>query len=245
MLENRFTLLEPTMRTADVLQFCPWSACKINSTFSASTKSTGHLVALARKREHHVQEVLAVSQMVLRIDERLADRLLVAERRDGGHFGQHAVHGQFGLFRIGRVAGVFVVDGQRTDDCAEDGHRMGVARKTSKQGLHALVQQRVPTDVGAEILELVGRGQLAVDQQVGRLAEVALFGDLLNGVAPIAEHARLAVEIADRAHRRPGIGIPVVQRDMPGHPVKLRDIDGPISLGPNPERQLVLLVANL
>ena len=39
ILENRFTVLEPTIRTADVLQFCPWSACKISSRFKASTKS--------------------------------------------------------------------------------------------------------------------------------------------------------------------------------------------------------------
>ena len=36
---NRLASLEPTMRTVDVLQFCSWSACTINSKFSASTKS--------------------------------------------------------------------------------------------------------------------------------------------------------------------------------------------------------------
>ncbi len=36
---NRFASLEPTIRTVDVLQFCSWSACTINSRFKASTKS--------------------------------------------------------------------------------------------------------------------------------------------------------------------------------------------------------------
>ena len=36
---NRFASLEPTIRTVEVLQFCSWSACTINSLLRASTKS--------------------------------------------------------------------------------------------------------------------------------------------------------------------------------------------------------------
>jgi hypothetical protein len=35
------------------------------------------LVRLGRHREHHVEEVRAVAEVVARVDERLADRLLV------------------------------------------------------------------------------------------------------------------------------------------------------------------------
>src|SRR4029079_11438574 len=36
---NKFASDEPTIRTVEVLQFCSWSACTINSRFSAFTKS--------------------------------------------------------------------------------------------------------------------------------------------------------------------------------------------------------------
>ena len=49
------------------------------------------LVGLARHREAHLQEVRRVVEIVARIDERLADRVLVSHRRDGRHLGDHAV----------------------------------------------------------------------------------------------------------------------------------------------------------
>ena len=49
------------------------------------------LVGLARHREHHVQEVLGVAQVVARIDERLADRIFVAHRGDGRDLGDQPV----------------------------------------------------------------------------------------------------------------------------------------------------------
>ena len=51
------------------------------------------LVVLGRDREHHVEEVRAVRERVLRVDERLADRLLVREGRDGPHLRHEARDG--------------------------------------------------------------------------------------------------------------------------------------------------------
>ena len=172
-----------------------------------------HLISFAGHGEHHVQEVLAVGQMVLRIDERLADRLLVAERRDGGHFGQHAVDGQLLLLGIARIERILAVDRQRADDRTEDRHRMGVGRKAGENRLHPLVQQRVRADVSAKLLELLGGGQFAVDQQVGHFGEVAALGDHLDRITAIAEDALFAVEKGDRAAGRAGVGIAFVERD--------------------------------
>ena len=77
----RLAWLLPTMRTVEVEQFCSWSACRISSRSSASPRTGVDLVVLGRHREHHVQEVRRVAKVVARVDERLADRLLVASRR--------------------------------------------------------------------------------------------------------------------------------------------------------------------
>ena len=48
------------------------------------------LVRLGRHREHHVQEVRGVGEVVARVDERLADRLLVREGGDRLRLGEQA-----------------------------------------------------------------------------------------------------------------------------------------------------------
>jgi hypothetical protein len=53
--------------------------------FITFTSSGSTSYGLGRDAEHHVEEVRAVRERVLRVDERLADRLLVGERRDGAH----------------------------------------------------------------------------------------------------------------------------------------------------------------
>ena len=66
---------------------------------------------------------------------------------------------------------------------------MGVAREAVVEQPHVLVQHRVPAELVAELFELVGRGQLAVDQQVRDLDEIAIRGQLLDRVAAVAEDA--------------------------------------------------------
>ena len=116
------------------------------------------LVLFAGYGEHHAEEVLAVSQVVLWIDERLANRLLVAEGRNGVHLGHHAVNGQFHLTGIAGIERVLTVDRQRADHGTQNGHGMGVRWEAGEDRLHPLVQQRVRTDVGTKMLELLAVG---------------------------------------------------------------------------------------
>jgi hypothetical protein len=50
-----------------------------------------------------------------------------------------------------------------------------------------------------ELLELLGGGQLAVEQQVGHLEEGGLLRELLDGVAAVLEDALVAVDEGDGA----------------------------------------------
>ncbi len=54
-------------------------------------------------------------------------------------------------------------------------------------------------------LELLRGGQFAVQQQVGDFQEAALFRQLLDGVAAIAQNAFVAIQIGDRALAGGGI----------------------------------------
>jgi hypothetical protein len=55
------------------------------------------------------------------------------------------------------------------------------------------VQQLLLAEQVAELLALAARGQVAEDEQVGGLDEGAVLGQLLDGVAAIAQDAVFAV----------------------------------------------------
>ena len=183
--------------------------------------------------------------MVLRIDERLADRLLVAERGDGGHLGDHAIDRQLPLLGVARIERVLAVDRQGADHGAENRHRVGVGREAGEDRLHPLVQESVPADVLAELLQLIGRGQLAVDQQIRDLLEVAPLGQLLDPVPAVAEDPLIAVDVVDRAHYLGGVRKPFIQGDVLRLGKELGDVDHPVSLGPDADGELVGLLAQL
>ncbi len=62
-----------------------------------------YLVLLARNGKTHVQEVGGVIEIVFRINEWLADVIFISHRRNGRHFGDHAMRGDHALMRIGNI----------------------------------------------------------------------------------------------------------------------------------------------
>ncbi len=96
---NRFASLEPTMphggRAAILLVIGMYDQQQIEGFDEVGVD----FVLCRRHREHHVQEVFAVRQLVLGIHERLSDRFFVRVRSDRRQLGQQAVHGDFDLLR--------------------------------------------------------------------------------------------------------------------------------------------------
>ena len=74
-------------------------------------------------------------------------------------------------------------------------------RKPVEEAVHLLVHHGVARDAVVEI-GLLRRGrQLAVEQQVAGLEEVAVLGELLDRIAAIEQDALVAVDIGDLATR--------------------------------------------
>ena len=107
---------------------------------------------------------------------------------DGGH-----LH----LLGVERVQRVLVERGQRGHGRGQHRHRVGVAREAAEEALELLVQQRVVADPLVERFQLGGRGQVAVDQQVGNFQEAGVLGQLLDRVAAVAQDAGIAVDVGD------------------------------------------------
>src|SRR5262245_39872400 len=91
---------------------------------------------------------------------------------------------------------------------------MRVARKAVVKQPHVFVQHRVAANIIAELLQLFGGRQLPIDQQVRYLDKIALWGKLLDGVAPIAKDAGLTIEKRDGARRSASVHVAFVERDV-------------------------------
>src|SRR5205807_10670706 len=121
-------------------------------------------------------------------------------------------------------------------------HRVGVVVEPVDEFLDALVDDRVVRDVVDPRVELRRRRQLAVEQQVRGLEEGALLGELLDGIAAVAQDALVAVDVAHRAPARRRVEEPRVVGEEPrvvDYRLDLAEIDGPD--GPVLDRDLVLL----
>ena len=74
---------------------------------------------------------------------------------------------------------------------------MRVAPEAAEEGAELFVHHRVVGDVVDELLLLLGGRQLAVEQQVGDLQEVAVLGQLLDRIAAVEQHPFVTVDIGD------------------------------------------------
>ncbi len=113
-----------------------------------------------------MQEVFCVTQVVARVHEGLAQGVLVAHGRDGGHLGDQAVRGDFTVLGIIDVQRVVVESGQGAHYTAHDGHRVGITAETVEEVANLLVHHGVVLHGADEVIALFCGGQLAVQQGV-------------------------------------------------------------------------------
>ena len=202
------------------------------------------LVLLGRHRVAHAQEIGGVVEIVLRIDERLADRIFVGHGGERRHLGDHADRGDHALMRIGDVGGVVIEGRQRADRAGHHRHRMRVAAEALEEPAHLLVHHRVARDAIVEVGLLRRRRQFAVEQQVAGLQEIAVLGQLLDRIAAIEQDAFVAVDIGDlglAARRRGEAG---VVGEHAALAVELGDVDDVGADRAVVDREVPILVAD-
>ncbi len=184
-----------------------------------------HGVGLARHREHHVQEVLRVVQVVLREHEGLTDRVLVGHGGDGRHLRDQAMRGDEALLRVGDVGAVVIEGGERAHHAAHHRHGMRVAPETAEEGRELLMHHGVHGDVALELLLLLGGRQLALGEEVGDLHEIAVLRQVLDRIAAIEQLADVAVDVGDLGFAGAGGGVAGVVGEVAGLGVELADVD--------------------
>src|SRR5439155_488857 len=136
--------------------------------------------------EHHGEEVPGVGELVVRVDVRLTDRVTVGEGGDGRHLGEQAM--RLHAPRLGIVDALRVgVEGrERAHGGDQHAHGMRVVAEAVHELLDVLVHDGVHGDVVRPVRQVLGVGELALDEEVGGLQERALLGALLGSRAALA-----------------------------------------------------------
>ena len=162
-------------------------------------------VLLARHREEHVQHVRAVVEIVARIDERLAERVLVRGRRDRRNLRDDAVREDLAMARVMDVHRVVIERRHRRDHRRHHRHRMRVVVKAVEETQQRFVDHRVVADRRASNSLELRRWSAARRGSAGRRlrGSSTLLGELLDRVAAVQQHAAVAVDVGDAGSRRP------------------------------------------
>ena len=95
---------------------------------------------------------------------------------------------------------------------------------------HALVHAGARGDAPAEFGQLLRGRQFAVDDQIRRLEEDRFTGEVLDAVAAVTQDPLFAVDEGDIADARPGVGKPVVERDVARLIPQRADVNGMLVL---------------
>ena len=95
------------------------------------------------------------------------------------------MRGDHPLLRIIDIGRVVIEGGQRADHTDHHRHRVRVAAEPAIEIIDLLVHHRVVDDGVDEGITLRVVRQLAVEQEVRNLEEIALLGELVDGIAPM------------------------------------------------------------
>ncbi|MNT50518.1 hypothetical protein D3C72_1874420 [compost metagenome] len=101
------------------------------------------------------------------------------------------------MFRIVDVGAVVIEGRQRADQTGQHGHGVCVTAEATQEELHLLVDHGVVGHAAREVGLLRCVRQVTVQQQVAGFQEVAVFSQLLNGVAAVQQFALVAVNVSD------------------------------------------------
>ena len=85
---------------------------------------------------------------------------------------------------------------------SQDIHRMRARRDDADEGFHGTGQRPLRVQLCGEVIQLLARGQLAEQQEIGNLLERGLLGQITDRVASVPETGRALVHFAEGALAR-------------------------------------------
>ena len=152
---------------------------------------------LARRAEHHIEEVIDIRKIVTRVHKRLTGGVLVGHGRDRRQLGDQPEGGNLAAARIVDIDGVVIKRRQRADHAAHDRHWVRVTAKAVVKARELFMHHGVVRDGVDEFRQLRRIRQLAVHNQVGHFEEAAIRGQILDRITAILQYADVTINVRD------------------------------------------------
>ena len=131
-------------------------------------------VIFSRHREHHVQEVSRVAQVVTRINKWLTDVVLITHGYQGRHLRNQTVCTTYTHVKIRNVQ-VAVIEGRhRTNSTIQHGHRVGIVTEAMEEHVNLLMYHGVAFDSVFEFFVFFFIRCITVQQHVANFKIVSV-----------------------------------------------------------------------
>ena len=171
-------------------------------------------VLLVRQREHHVQQVLAVPQMRVRIVEWETLRSAIGECSNRADLADQPSRRLVKRLRVLKGQKLLVIVGQIVQTGREDRHRRRVDRNLLELVPSTFVQQRMGGQQLAEVSQLVGGRHAAENQQPSHTHKTGYLRELLDRNSPITQDPLLAINERDLAFANARASQRRIERDV-------------------------------
>ena len=156
-----------------------------------------HLVLFARIAEHHAHEVACIRQIVLGVHVGLAHTVLVCHGNQRRHLGDQADRSDFAVLWVMDVGAVMVESRHAAHQTGQHSHGVCIAAEATQEELHLLVDHGVLGHALFEFRLLRCVRQFTVQQQVAGFQEVAVLGQLFDGITTVQQLTLVAVDVGD------------------------------------------------
>ncbi len=182
-------------------------------------------IVFTRVAKHHLQEVFCITELVVRIAERLTDGIFIRHRRNGRHFRNQAIGRNHPLLRIVDVGAVMIERGQCANNATHDRHRMRITAETVIEIAHLFVDHGVHGNIILELGFVGGIRQLTIKQQMADFEEVGIFCKFINCITAVTQNTNVAINIGQFRLARAGRSEARIIGEISGFSIQLADVN--------------------
>ncbi len=150
----------------------------------------------------HVHVIARVAELGIGVDIRQAQPMPISIGGQGGHLGDQPHDLAAAHRRIADVPRLRIEGRKRGHHRHQRAHRMGIVMEGLQQLLHVFRNQQVLLDLAVPGGQFSLGGKLPVQEKERDFEERAVFGKLLDRVAPVSQDAAIAIQIGDRTLAR-------------------------------------------
>lgn len=162
------------------------------NNFVSDIEAGGHRVG-----EHHVQEILHVTVLLLRVYDRQAHGGPVSVGGKSWHFCYQLYGKLLAIVGVEQIVVVVHESRESTHNAYHDSHGMGWGFESFVEINDELIDHHFPHNNSLKLGELGSRGKAAIEEQIAGLHIVGVIGQILYPIPSVHELSLFAIDVGD------------------------------------------------